>query len=106
VIVVEPPTPLCDAVQVLSRLRAAKLSWPTTPRSAMWAELVTDPSGPSVPEVLMSMRPEEKIVAGPASARADATLAVWGLFEASEASVTHGVGSADDGLPKTSTSQR
>ena len=54
----------------------------------MFAVLVTDPVGPSVPWVLTSIWPEEKIVAGPESARADAALAVWGLFEASDASVT------------------
>jgi hypothetical protein len=51
-----------------------------------------DPVAPSVPWVLTSIWPELKRVAGPASARLDATLAVWGLFEASEASVTVGVG--------------
>jgi len=106
VIVVEPLAPLSDAVQVLARLLAVKLSWPDAPTFAMLAELVTDPVGPSVPEVLTSMRPEEKIVAGPASARADAALALWGLFEASDASVTDGVGAAGvHELPKASTVQ-
>jgi len=68
---------------------------------AMLDELVTDPVGPIVPCVLTSSRPEEKIVAGPASARADAALAVWGLFEALDASVTVGVGPAGKhGMPK------
>jgi hypothetical protein len=92
VIVVEPLTPVSDAVQVLARLLAVRFSCVDALTFAMFAELVTDPVGPSVPDVLTPIAPEEKIVAGPESARADAALAFWGLFDPLDASVADGVG--------------
>ena len=73
----------------------------------MLVELVIDPIGPSVPEVLTSIRPEEKMVAGPESARAVRAKAVCGLFEALDASVTDGIGpGGEQGMEKAEAVQK
>jgi hypothetical protein len=106
VIVVEPLTPVSDAVQVLARLLAVRFSCVDALTFAMFAELVTEPVGPSVPEVLTLIAPEEKMVAGPESARAEGALAVCGLFDPLDASVTDGVGPGGvQPIPKAETEQ-
>jgi hypothetical protein len=92
VIVTEPLTPDWVAVQVLCMLVASKFSLPEALMFWMLVALVTEPLGPSEPDVVTMSEPELKTVAGPADALADAALAVCGLLEALDASVTVGVG--------------
>ncbi len=103
VIVVEPLTPVPDAVHELATDVSGlvpgglKLSSPNTSErdvltSAMLVEVVTDPVGPRLPEVLTVIWPELKKVAGPTTALPDGSVAVCGLLDASAASVTVGAG--------------
>ena len=99
VIVVEPLTPLSDAVQVLLRLVAVNTSAPELFTFWMSVELAAEPPTSSDPSVFAVIGPEENIVAGPKTAAPVPTLAVWGLFEASAASVTLGVGAIGGWAP-------
>jgi hypothetical protein len=95
VIVVEPLTPDAEAVQVLWSWLAVNTSFLEVLTLLIVAVLVTEPLGPMVPCVLTSIWPLVKIVAmppGPACTLPDAAVALCGLFEASGASVTTGVG--------------
>src|SRR5438874_2458384 len=89
---VEPLTPLVDAVHVLVRLVAVNTSVRNAFTFWMSAELVTDPLAPGDPSVWTVIAPEEKMVAGPKATAALPTCWVCGLFVASAASVTLGVG--------------
>lgn len=91
-IVVDPVTPLSDALQVPATFVAVKTSFPDLPTLLMLAELVTEPLGPMLPWVLTSSRSELKIVAGPYWAEADGAVAVMGAAEPPGGSVTLGAG--------------
>ena len=100
-IVVVPLAPASDAVQVLVATLAVKTSSPDVLMSPICDELETDAPGPVAPWVLTWSRPELKKVAGPCLTSPDGALALWGLFDASGARVTVGVGpSAGCGDPK------
>ncbi|HUQ62855.1 MAG TPA: hypothetical protein VM121_03790 [Acidimicrobiales bacterium] len=100
---VEPVMPPSFAVHVLAMLWALNGSSPDLPGFVMVLVLVTEPSGPSVPEVATCRASEVKMVAGPAMKPADGALAFCGLLEALEARVTTGVGPELPGVPKTTT---
>jgi len=90
--VVEPLTPVADALQLLATRLAVNGSCPDVLTFWTAAELVTEPAGPIDPCVLTSSCPELNTVAGPYTALPDNADAVAGLFEAFGASVTAGAG--------------
>ncbi len=68
--------------------------------------LVTDPVGPSVPRVMTFSRPEEKTVAGPADAPADAAARSGGPSRHVEASVNRAYPAARSGEPLGAVAER
>jgi len=58
----------------------------------MEVELVTDPFRPTVPDAVTLIAFEVKRTAGPYATRPVAAAALWGLLEASGATVAVGVG--------------
>jgi hypothetical protein len=65
VTVVDPDTPLSDAVHVLATCVAVNTSWVEVLMLLMVALLVTEPAGPVVPWDMTLMEPALKMVAGP-----------------------------------------
>jgi hypothetical protein len=97
--VVDPLTPLSDAVHVLEAELAVKTSCPDALMFWMLVELVTDPAGPSVPCVLTSIWSELKTVATAARTRPLVRLAVIGTADPVAGRVTEGSGPVTSGGP-------
>jgi hypothetical protein len=89
---VEPDFPDSDAVQVLERASAVRISWPDVLRFATLAEEVTDPVAPVVPWVLTFSAFELNSVAGPYRMSDVASVPVTGVAEPVVGSVTVGLG--------------
>jgi len=90
--VVNPVTPLSDAVQVLSREVAVNTSCWDVLMGARLAVLVTDPVGPVVPWVLTVVGPAVKSLAGPMTTFDVGDVAVIGTAEPPGGRLTMGVG--------------
>jgi len=91
VTVVEPLTPVLDAVHVLATAPAVSTSSWDLLRFETRLELVTDPSL-NVPCVLTSNNPAEKRLAGPTMTDADGALPVTGVADPPDGNVTVGAG--------------